>query len=332
LCNYETRDPSNFIKHKNTKKHEHNARQPNIKSDNKKYESSRDPVKIQPNQFENTKALYTCQYCEQSFKHKTNLYRHQKYRCEIRIETKDVQIENVELKKQNETLMDIVKKQTNTAENNSEAIKKSMNVLSFVTKQYPNAPPIEELEYNKFNKITKCLMYDNKNKKKTNYSMEEIILFYFERNKLAEILGKAIVEEYKKDDPEDQSMWSSDVSRLTFIVKSAIGKNKSKSKSKWISDKNGVHFTELIIKPMFEIIKEKMREYIKNERLEESEIRDDEMDCVTLRLGNMQLAGELIRLINLNKYDTKVLKYVAPYFNLNVDSSDESSFSSDSEK
>jgi hypothetical protein len=29
---------------------------------------------------------------------------------------------------------------------------------------------------------------------------------------------------------------------------------------------------------MFEIIKEKMREYIKNERLEDSQIRDDEME------------------------------------------------------
>ena len=43
---------------------------------------------------------------------------------------------------------------------------------------------------------------------------------------------------------------------------------------------------------------------------------------ITIRLGNMQLAGELIRMINLNKYDGKVLKYVAPYFNLTIDSSD----------
>ena len=64
-----------------------------------------------------------------------------------------------------------------------------------------------------------------------------------------------------------------------------------------------------------------MREYIKNERLEESEIRDEEMEDITTRLSNMQLAGELIRLINLNKYDGKVLKYVAPYFNLNIDES-----------
>ncbi len=83
---------------------------------------------------------------------------------------------------------------------------------------------------------------------------------------------------------------------------------------------------------MFEIIKEKMKEYIKNERLGESEIRDDEMEDVALKLANMQLAGELIRMINLNKYHKKVLKYVAPYFNLNIDeSSDDSNSEIDSE-
>ena len=68
-----------------------------------------------------------------------------------------------------------------------------------------------------------------------------------------------------------------------------------------------------------------MREYIKNERLEESEIRDEEIEDITTRLSNMQLAGELIRSINLNKYDGKILKYVAPYFNLNIDESNDSS-------
>ncbi len=122
---------------------------------------------------------------------------------------------------------------------------------------------------------------------------------------------------------------TSDVSRLSFIVKSVIGNTfnfnskcseKSKStKSKWISDKNGVYFTDLIIKPMFEIIKDQMKDYIKRERLEESEIRDVFTEDITIKLTNMQLAGELIRAINLHQFNGKVLKYVAPYFNLNLD-------------
>ena len=319
ICNYETSDKSNFIKHNNTKKHVHNAQ---IVNTNKITEIS-----------EHKSEQFLCNKCDKTFTTKTSMYRHKREYCEYNknesSEDKSILKETIDkLEKQNQTLMDIVQSQSKSVENNSETIKKSMNVLSFVTKQYPNAPPIEELEYDKFNKMTKFLMYDNKNKKKTNYSLEQIILFYFERNNLPEILGKAIVKEYKKDNPEDQSMWASDVSRLTFIVKSAMGKTKSK-KSKWISDKNGVHFAELIIKPMFEIIKDKMKEYIKNGRLEDSEIRDEGIEDITVRLGQMQSAGELIRLINLNKYDGKVLKYVAPYFNLSIDSESDSEESED---
>jgi hypothetical protein len=338
-CNYETCDKSHFDRHKNTKKHVQNAQnmtkqiykiigKPKV---NQKLTGSKPKIVA-------TSTEKSCKLCGNIFSCKQSLSRHINHRCKLKtnepvVKKLEIMIDTLEkqnqtLGKQNEKLMNIVEKQTNTAENNSETIKKSINVLSFVTKQYPNAPPIEELEYDKFNKITKCLMYDRKNKKKIKRPLEEIILFHFKNDDLCKVLGKAIVEEYKKDDPEDQSMWASDVSRLTFIVKNAIGKNK---KSKWISDKNGVHFTELIIKPMFEIIKEKMREYIKNGGLKESEIRDEDIDNITIRLANMQLAGELIRLINLNKYDGKVLKYVAPYFNLIIDSSDSESEESDGE-
>ena len=80
---------------------------------------------------------------------------------------------------------------------------------------------------------------------------------------------------------------------------------------------------------MFEIIKEKMKDFIKNGRLEESEIRDNKMEDITTKLGLMQSAGELIRQINLNKFDGKVLKYIAPYFNLNVENDEDTDNSGD---
>ena len=316
-CNYETHDSGNFTRHKNTKKHMQNVQKQNISIICK---PGCQPIVSQIKDYMPAKKQYVCPNCFEIFVHRQSLHKHIKFRCyEVAKSTEEKSIlkETIDkLEKQNQALMNIVQNQSKSVENNSETIKKSMNVLSFVSKQYPNAPAIEELEYDKFNKLTKCLMYDTKSKKKIGRTLEEIILFYFKNDNLPEILGKAIVEEYKKDNPNDQSMWASDVSRLSFIVKSVIGKTK---KSKWISDKNGVHFAELIIKPMFEIIKEKMREYIKKEKLEDTEIRDDEMEDITIRLGQMQNAGELIRLINLSKLDGKVLKYVAPYFNLNID-------------
>ena len=147
---------------------------------NKKYATKMQPI---CNQIKSDDVKFECKYCGNVFKHHQSMYKHMKYRCTDKNNVND-------LKQQNEKLMNIVESQSKLAVNNSnfvpsETIKKSVNVLSFVTKQYPNAPAIEE-----------------------------IILFYFKNNNLPEILGKAIVEEYKKDDPEDQSMWPRQYSHL----------------------------------------------------------------------------------------------------------------------
>lgn len=319
-CNYESYDKSHFDRHKKTKKHEQNVHNINkLKNSDPKSDPS-DP-KSDP------KKSITCNLCGIQFTTKTNMYRHKRKVCKniknasiAKNEMSDnEEIKN--LKKQNQELMDIVKSQSKSVENNSETIKKSMNVLSYVTKQYPNAPAIEELEYDKFDQLSKSLMYD-KSKNKINHSIEEIILFHFKNNTLPETLGSAIVEEYKKDNPEDQSMWASDVSRLAFIVKSAIGSTK---KSKWIQDKNGIHFMEMIIQPMFDIIKNKLRKYVKYKILEESNVKNKNVDDVVIKFKNMHIANELIKMINSDKYNRKVLKYVAPYFNLNIDDPDSES-------
>jgi len=327
-CNYETHDKSHFDRHKNTKKHEQNLHNINIKKNNEKLcirnASDLHPLCIREEDNENNK--FECKYCGKIFSHHQNMYRHINYRCKSKndepiVKKLEIMIDNLE--KQNKTLENQNEKLIGIVVNNSETIKKSVSALSYVTKQYPNAPVIEELEYDKFDKITKSLIYDPKNKKKTNYSIEDVILFHFKKNNLPEVLGKAIVEEYKKTDPKNQSMWASDVSRLAFIVKSAIGKSKQK-KSKWITDKNGIHFSEMIIKPMFEIIKDKMKEYVDKNKVSEADIRNDKTDGISVKLSNIQLACELIRDINASKFEGKVLKYVAPYFNLNINNSSES--------
>ena len=86
---------SHFNRHKNTKKHAHNVQKFNKLSKS----TFRDPVEIQCDSDKET-ISYLCQYCDQLFRHKTNLYRHQKHSCLS-------EIENHELKKQNQELMDI---------------------------------------------------------------------------------------------------------------------------------------------------------------------------------------------------------------------------------
>ena len=54
----------------------------------------------------------------------------------------------------------------------------------------------------------------------------------------------------KKDNPSDQSIWSTDTSRLTCIINELVG-----DETQWRTDKNGEKFKKLVITPILEYLK-----------------------------------------------------------------------------
>lgn len=207
--------------------------------------------------------------------------------------------------------------------------KKSMNALSYALNNFDDAPPIGLLEDDKFNKMTKCLIYDDNGNKKTNKSVEEIIIFHYKKDTLVKVLGELITNEYKKADPNKQSIWSSDISRLTFIVRDIIGKTK---KSKWITDKKGLHITQTIINPMMSIIKDKLIKFVNKSGKIINKSKIDNEDETKNILSKMHDANLALLAIKLGKIHSEVLKYIAPYFNLSIDNvSNESDSESESD-
>lgn len=146
-------------------------------------------------------------------------------------------------------------------------------------------------------------------------------MFHYVKNTLGKVLGDLIVQMYKKSDPSEQSLWSSDVARLTFIIKDIIGTSK---KSKWIMDKKGIHFTEMVIDPLIKKIHELLMDYNQecgnNVRTitKKSDLDLIEESNIKTMLSTMQNINMLLITIKLRKIHDEVLKYVAPYFNLNV--------------
>ena len=45
----------------------------------------------------------------------------------------------------------------------------------------------------------------------------DTLVYNYENKNLHKYLGDFIIGHYKKDNPSEQSMWSSDVSRLTYL-------------------------------------------------------------------------------------------------------------------
>ncbi len=70
------------------------------------------------------------------------------------------------------------------------------------------------------------------------------IIYHSSKNILSKYLGDIIVKLYKKNDSKEQSMWNSDVSRLSYIIREKIGDNFS-----WTTDKSGVLVNKYVIQP-----------------------------------------------------------------------------------
>jgi hypothetical protein len=306
LCNYKTDRKHNLTLHKNSIKHKNNEINNITKNKKKPIE---DPPEIQSKYEEIDSEINACLHCGQNFKHKTNLYRHQKYRCVIRVETQNIKKENEELKIQNKKLID-------TNLNNSEVTKKTVNTLTYALKNFQNAPIVGLLEGKKLDGF---IEYDGN----TDKSIEEVIIHHFEYKKLDKFLGDLILKEYIKENPKEQSIWSTDVSRLTFILKQAV---KNTNKGKWVTDKKGVDLTKLVITPLVEKVIEMLREYVDDCHVLIDEHRENDNNEIIVRhkLKQMERANIVIMNIKLTKMTCSILKYISPYFGLKLDEDSDS--------
>ncbi len=125
--------------------------------------------------------------------------------------------------------------------------------------------------------------------------------------KLNKFIGNYIITAYKKENPEKQSLWNTDSSRLTFVIKELIT-NKS---SKWKVDKKGVKTKKYLINPTLEYIKK----MLENENISLIKKMED-----TYR-NNLEEIIEKVRIIaDINKnikdgiLSNEILKFISPHF------------------
>lgn len=128
----------------------------------------------------------------------------------------------------------------------------SQRCLRFLNEQYKNNPPLiyPGNEYC-LGEIFKHFNITNKDYKETS-KLEEKILYYYSKNKLAESLIQILLPILKKDDPTKQSVFNTDSTRNNFATK---------YEDEWKPDKAGIYLNKQIIKPFCNIIVEIMTSY-----------------------------------------------------------------------
>ncbi len=152
----------------------------------------------------------------------------------------------------------------------------------------------------------KLLTYENK----TKHSNEDLLIYHFNAGTLQKYLGDMLVKEYKMKKADQQSIWTTDASRLCFIVKQII---EGTGDDMWMNDRSGITITKLIITPLLKKVCEMLVEYIKKFQ---KQIREDTYDISKEEeiLKKMCDSNEIILAVSQNELQKEILKYISPYF------------------
>jgi len=229
-CKYESNDKSNYNKHLRSMAH----------TIQQKTQKNIDPENLDDSKF-------IC-VCERKFKYASGLSKHKKL-CIVANEQTEIQILKSELERMkkmqengNEMLKEILVQNKQHVTHNTTY---NISVHNYAKKNYSNAPPLKGPT--DFAKLT----YED------NSDLASQLTKYYNMNRLPKFLGMFIIRYYKKDNPNDQSLWSTDQSRVNYTVKE-LPKN---GKSLWKRDQNGEKIKERVIKPLLKHITEYINKY-----------------------------------------------------------------------
>jgi len=284
-CNYTTHDKSAFSRHLLSQKHKNKTMIVQNKS-------------------------HFCDSCSASYSSRSNLTRHMKACAKKQTIENSYEKEISALKSQlalkNETT-EVLKDQVTHLKlmiNNAGAISASaMSAISYVTKNYSNAPALLKLE-------DYAVLKDDQ----SDYDFIDGLIYEQKKKRLHIYLGNFIIESYKKTDPKEQSVWNSDVNRLTYLIKQIMTDSEEDTTTgNWTVDKKGLKTVQSIIKPVIEYIDPIVRDYINNF---EVNYRKDDIGTVHYLMSKQTAVVELLLSIEDGTLSENILKYIAPHFTL----------------
>jgi hypothetical protein len=138
-------------------------------------------------------------------------------------------------------------------------------------------------------------------------------LFHYGKQLFGQFIGDFIINAYKDKDPQYQKFWSSDIQRLTFIIRRELSKNEGV----WVQDKKGICLTKFVISPVVETVESKVEEYKKvcEKTLKDPTINSDMGEKM---MNYLFIAEKLLLDITTKEAHGKVLRYIAPHFQIDL--------------
>ena len=288
-CQFYSMNKKDYTRHMKTKKHlkkvkqthisEFIAPQSHLKSPHEKeYEEINEKIQI-------NEKVYICNSCKNTFTRASSLTKHKKICIDLSIKEteKEQEFKNKEI--------EILKKQLQTYETllKSMTTPQTVNYFNFICQNYPDTPAL------------KCQKsYHNIIDAKTMTLIEVVTMYYYD-NKLVSFIGDYIIKLYKKEKPDKQSLWSTDISRLTYIISECCSKTKENI---WSYDKKGAKIKKIIIEPALNYLRNNLVKFCKN--------NSGDTDFHIMK--QLMAATATIQLIDDGNLADKVNRYIAPEF------------------
>jgi hypothetical protein len=189
------------------------------------------------------------------------------------------------------------------ANNSLNTINNTVSALKFIQTNYNTAPPLKALSnYNCFKKTT------------TEKFIPEL-LHYYKNDQLIKYIGNTYTQEYLKDNPNEQAMWNSDQSRLSYYVRET-GKDKGEvDYDEWTQDKQGLKIIEITIKPILRFLCTELDIYM-NTYVDDCDYKTME-SCAKLKeflngTPQKKPLGKVVRSL-----PEEIVKYIGPKFLIN---------------
>lgn len=280
VCVYYTDDLDNFKKHLLSKKHSNSI--PN---------DIRNPQEFK-------RKIFCCENCNNVYLSNQSLQNHYKKQHTVLLKDQQTIAELKEVIKMKDQQLN---KALDIAKVNSKTTNTTINILKYANLHLHDAEPLEELAGDD---LFDAIKYKNpKGTESKNEAYVKTVIHKFKNGAFAKYIGDMIIEHYKPTKKSDANVIATDTSRLCFIIMQKV-KDKTEKKE-WINDKSGKKFTELVLRPVINAIKEILIEFIsfKNGKKMDECLLNQLTDCV-----------ELKRDITTDKFIKPILKFVAPDF------------------
>lgn len=197
---------------------------------------------------------------------------------------------------------------SNNTNNNIGNTLNMMSAIKYINENYLNTQPLKMLE----SQSAKNLLLAQASDK---HSAEEFMVYYYDKNLFHKFVGEIIKDEYKQENPEDQQFWTTDVSRLSFVVRRVMQENESK----WIKEADGKVVKKYIVSPILVEVKKMVDEYHiyckEKIRINKNVLKLLEMEKL---LDSSITCNKISSDIGNQLFDDHVLRYIAPHFKLDL--------------